>query len=479
MITETIMSKRRMNRRDFLRGATGTSLALIAAGINVPGLLAQDATATPTPAPTATPLPLPVGAEGKLTVIHKTEYFAQVQDLFRESVVQFAADKGVELDISTANPELFGDFTAKMLAAVQAGNPPDLGYHVLSIPQMYALDIVEDVTDVVEQAISLYGPVVPVIAEFNAKINGKWWAVPFMSTTGAWFARRDLFEAKGIDVNTLDTWDKRRDAALAVSDPDNNVWGWGVTINRSGDAHGFILGVIQAHGGSFTDETGLKVTFNSPETIAAVEWLKETYTSEKYKPMLPPGIESWTDTSNNEAYLAGTIALTTNQPSVYAKAKADGNPVFENTAVLHSPKTLDGRLLEAGISGWFTIFKGSKNLDLSKELILALLDPAKITPMASLGGGLFLPAYENLWTDDLIAADANFAVFRDILLNPDVFYGRSHPAPPNALIDAIDGAAITSQMMANVISGGMTAEEAVQDAHDKIVSIFEEGGAPQ
>jgi multiple sugar transport system substrate-binding protein len=172
------MMQKRVSRRDFLRTATGAGLAFIAAGINVPGLLAQDATATPTPAPTATPLPLPEGAAGKLTVIHKTEYFVEVQDLFREAVVEFAGEKNVELDISTANPELFGDFLAKMEAAVRAGNPPDIGYHTLSIPQMYALDIVEDVTDIVEEAISLYGPVVPVIAEFNAKIDGKWWAVP-------------------------------------------------------------------------------------------------------------------------------------------------------------------------------------------------------------------------------------------------------------------------------------------------------------
>jgi multiple sugar transport system substrate-binding protein len=297
--------------------------------------------------------------------------------------------------------------------------------------------------------------------------------------TGAWFARKDVFEAHDIDVYSLDTWDKRRDAALAVSDPDNKMWGWGVTINRSGDAHGFILGVIQSFGGSFTDETGLKVAFNSPETVAAVEWMKETYTSDKYKPMLPPGIESWTDTSNNEAYLAGTIALTLNQPSVYGKAKADGNPVFESTAVLHGPKTLDGRLLEAGGSGWFTIFKGAKNVDLAKELMLHMLNPANYTPMVQVGGGLFLPAYTSLWTDDVMGADPNFGVFREILLNQDVFYGRSHPAKPNALIDAIDGAAITSQMMANATSGGMSASDAVKDAHDKIVQIFEEGGVPQ
>ncbi|MBC7810515.1 MAG: extracellular solute-binding protein [Burkholderiales bacterium] len=438
--------------------------------------LAQDPTATPVP---PTPLPLPEGAAGKLTVIHRTEYFEVVQTMFREFVENWAEGRGIELDISTANPELFGDFTARMLAAVQAGNPPDLGYHQLSIPQMYSLDIVEDVTDLVEQAIALYGNVVPAIAEAEAKHDGRWYAVPFMSVTGAWFARRDLFEAAGIDVNTLTTWNDYRDAALAVSDPDNNVWGWGLSINRSGDAHGLIQNVLHGHGASFTDETGLVVTFNSPEAVAAVTWLADIYTNPMYAPMLPPGVEAWTDTGNNEAYLAGTIALTTNQPSVYGAARRDNNPVFEHTQILHYPAGLDGRRLESGQNGWLTIFKGAPNIDVAKELIIDLLDPSNIIPMAQNGGGLFNPAYTDLFTDDLIAADPNLGVLRDILFNPDIYYGRSHPAPPNALIAAIDAAGITSQMMANAVSGGMTAEEAVADAHDKIVAIFEEGGVPQ
>jgi multiple sugar transport system substrate-binding protein len=198
-----------------------------------------------------------------------------------------------------------------------------------------------------------------------------------------------------------------------------------------------------------------------------------------YKPMLPPGVEAWTDTGNNEAYLAGTIALTLNQPSIYAKAKADGNPVFEQTAVLHAPKWLDGSIKEGGSSTWMTIFKGAKNPDVAKELILSLLDPAKFTPLAQQSAGQVFPAYQGLWTDELVSADSNFEVYRDILFTPEPFVGRSYPAQPSALIDAIDGAAITSQMMANITTGAMGVEDAVADAHNKIVQIFEEGGAPQ
>jgi multiple sugar transport system substrate-binding protein len=423
-------------------------------------------------------LPLPEGSAGKLTVIHKTEYFEDVQTLFREAVTGWAKQNGVELDVSTANPEQFGDFTAKMQAAVQAGSPPDMSYHVLSVPQLYELDLVEDVTDVVDELTKKYGNVVPAIAEKFAKRDGKWWSIPFTSYTAAWLARKDIFDEAKIDLATLDTWDKRRDAALAVSNPDKKMWGWGMTINKSGDGHGLIIDLIQSFGGRVTDENN-KVVFNSPETVAAVNWLKETYTSDKYKPMLPPGIESWTDTSNNEAYLAGTVAFTLNQLSVYGKAKKDKNPVFANTALLHKPKDKDGNILESGSSGWISIFKGAKNKDAAKKLIMNLLDPKTFSPMVAAGGGLFLPAYQSLWTDDIIKVDPNFAVLKDIIFNPLVYTGIAYPALPSGAHDAVNSTAIPSQMMTNVTTGKMTPEEAVKDAHDRIVQLFEESGIPQ
>jgi multiple sugar transport system substrate-binding protein len=195
--------------------------------------------------------------------------------------------------------------------------------------------------------------------------------------------------------------------------------------------------------------------------------------------MLPPGIESWTDTSNNEAYLAGTIGLTQNAFSVYAAAKKSNNPVFPVTAVLHKPKTKDGKILEAGGSGWFTIFKGSKNIDVAKKVILHMIDPTIFNPMVQAGGGLFLPAYKNQWTDDILKIDPNFETLKEIIFNPDAYTGTAYPADPNAAIDGVLPASIPSQMMANVINGTMSAEDAVKDAHDRIVQIFEEGGLPQ
>ena len=238
---------------------------------------------------------------------------------------------------------------------------------------------------------------------------------------------------------------------------------------------------MHAFGGSFTDESGMVVTFNSPETVQAMEWIAETFDRNgKYGPMLPPGIESWTDAGNNEAFLAGSTGFTHNAFSIYAAAKRDNNPVFDKTIIVPVPATNDGTPRdEPTVGGWLTIFKGAPNAALAKELALHLLDPAVFNPIVEVSGGLFLPAYEDLWTEDLISIDPNFASLREIFQVVPKIPNYYYPAQPNAAIDAIRAQTTMEQVVANVISGRMTPEEAVEDGHRKMVNIFEEGGIMQ
>ncbi len=455
----------KFTRRGLLRSGAAVGTSLIAGRV-----MAQDAA-------------LPEGAAGKLTVIQRQEYFQAAQDNFRTICEDFASANSATLDISTTNAEAFGDFLGKMSAAVRAGNPPDLAYTSnVSISQMKLLDLLEDMTDLVDEAIAQYGNVMTGInAEEFAKIDGRWWAVPFIANTTGTFIRGDKLAEKGIDPKTLTTWDARREAALAISDPDNGFYGWGLTVNQSGDGWGVATGIINAFLGHFTDETGTKVQFNSPETVAAYQWVAETYDRNgKYAAMLPPGVESWGDISNNEAYLAGQIGYTHNAFSVYAAAKRDNNPVFPHTVLLRQPDANNGDSRDGGqTGGWLTVFKGAPNADLAKQLVLDLLKPENFNKMSSVAGGLFMPAFENQWTDELIAADPNFAIIKEQVSVPEPFIGPSWPASPNAAIDAIRAQGIVEQSMGNVIAGRMTAEEAVADAHQKMVELFEEGGLPQ
>jgi multiple sugar transport system substrate-binding protein len=252
-------------------------------------------------------------------------------------------------------------------------------------------------------------------------------------------------------------------------------------VNKSGDGRGFIEAVIQNWGGHYTDENLSEVTFNSPETLAAVEWLAETYLSEKYQAMLPPGVTSWTDSSNNEAYLAGNIALTSNAASIYAKSKLDKNPVFENTYALETAIGPMGKKLEGADGGYFAIPRGAAAQEQSKQLALYMLKPEIFLPISTISAGLFLPCYAKHYTDPEVVkafeADPNLKRMGEATLGQHP--GSSWPAKPSPFFDAIQAEAIIEDMMSQVIAEGVKPADAVATAHDRIAQIADEMGAFQ
>ena len=54
--------------------------------------------------------------------------------------------------------------------------------------------------------------------------------------------------------------------------------------------------------------------------------------------------------------------------------------------------------------------------------------------------------------------------------------GASWPAQPNPLFDAINAQAVLTDMMAQIIAQGTSVEDAVAQAHDRIITIGQEMG---
>jgi multiple sugar transport system substrate-binding protein len=419
----------------------------------------------------------PAGEMAQLLVAHRREYFAEMETIFADAVQAWGAENNVEVETTTVAAESNQDFVPKLLAEVQAGNPPNLVYHVRLVQLLVANNALEIVTDAAEEMIGIYGE--PAFGQMRSTvIDGEWYGIPYMNSGGGTWARRSVFEAAGIDALTLASYEQRRDACLEVSDPAADMYGWGLTLNTGGDATGTIEGIIQSWGGHYTNEDISEVTFNSPETLGAVEFLTEIYTSDTYAPMLPPGVGSWDDASNNEAFLAGTLAYTHNAASVYAKAKADGNPIFEDTLRLETPVGPTNTKLEAGGGGQFYIPRGATNQDLSKQLAAHLITPEVFLPISLISAGLFLPCYANYLTMDEVVqafeADPNLARMSESTLGTHI--GASWPAEPNPLFDAIAAQAVLTDMMAQITAQGVAPADAVAQAHDRIITIGQDMG---
>jgi len=291
------------------------------------------------------------------------------------------------------------------------------------------------------------------------------------------YVRKDLFARKGLSIQEdTETYDKLRETALKLSEPDGRMWGWGMTINRSGDGNSMVQQVLFRYGMTLQDEAGQRITFNSPETIAGLKWLKETYTDPKWARMLPPGINAWTDPSNNEAFLAGTIAITDNAGTMYAKAVFDKVAIADQIQFVARPvRVSDKQRLDSLAGARLHLIKGSKNREASLDLFRHLLSQPVQDQLLTISPGYVLPPYRNAWDSPLLAKYPNAINAKPLAFPTDRFTGLRYPGPSSAAVDAIGAGNYFTDMIAEVLQG-KPAEEVARDYDNRFVQIFRDFG---
>lgn len=440
--------------------------------------------AAPTPVPpTATAIPdIPrakssAKVTGKIKVIMHEDYHPDQNAFLRAEIQEFCKVNNWPLELSTATGfQGTGDLLTALTAAVQAGNSPDMFFQDIGVYQYQANGVLQTVTDLTKEMIAKYGD--PPSGYYDTTFfNNEWWGVPFYTRAGGMYVRADIFQQDGLDpIKDTETYDKLRDTALKISKPDSKMWGWGMTINRSGDGNSMVQNVLMRYGSVVQDEAGQVVKFNSPETVAGLNWLKETYSDKKWANALPPGVNSWTDPSNNEAFLAGTIAITDNAGTMYAKAVHDKVPFYQNILFIQRPVRIkDNARLDSLAGDRFHVIKGAKNKDAAYDLIRHLLSEPVQKQIWSISTGYALPAYKNGWSDPLITGNKNSMAAQPIAYNPNHFTGLRWPGPPSSAMDTISGGTYYTDMMAEVLQG-KSADDVAKSYHQRFVQIFKDNG---
>lgn len=414
---------------------------------------------------------------GSLWVILDIDFHDTYNEYTETELVDYAASQGWELELADSQGFAAGSGeTERLSAAVQAGDPPDLVRHTLSAELLHSLDITQPVSDIVAEIEAVYGPAAPFLEQTKV-FDGEWWSVPYHQRAGGGYYRRDAFDAIGVDLQTIRTYDVLREACLEVST--SELYGWGITINRSGDGNSIIQRVKCGWGAGWQDETGQFIRTNSPEMIEAMNFIKETYLDEKWAPMLPPGVLAWNDISNNEAFQGEVIAYTENAGTVYAKAVADGLPVAEKTSYLAPPGgPVNQEFNTIGSKDWF-IMKGAPNTDEARQTIIDLTaDLDRMDAMLESSPAYAVPGYTNLWEmSEYTQSNEMSLQIKPAALDDSGINAGSWPGPPSAALTAIENSGIWNDMV-NAFITGTSVEEAVATAHDRMVLVFKEFGLP-
>ena len=166
-----------------------------------------------------------------------------------------------------------GEFVTKMGAAIAAGEPPDIAsIDLIYTPAFSSAGQLVDITEFIRE-LSYADDLTPAHMALGM-YEGRNYAVP-TAVDGSFIAYNvDLFEQAGLDPdNPPSTWDEMLEAARAINDLGDDIYGYWFSLGCAGCNAFTFLPFIWASGGDVLSEDYSEATLlDDPIVRAALEF---------------------------------------------------------------------------------------------------------------------------------------------------------------------------------------------------------------
>jgi multiple sugar transport system substrate-binding protein len=368
-----------------------------------------------------------------------------------ELVQEYGKGKGITAEYVVVPANVLNE---KLAAAFAAGAPPD-AFMQVSAQGLYYMS--EGLTTPLDDVLAEMRKVKGGIFENTlpqATFNGSVQALPIEVDVSPMYARKDLL-AK-VNAGLPQTWDELRKAAQAILKLDPTIQPVGLPMSSANDAEGQIRQVIWSFGGAMFAPDGKTVTFASPETQAAYQFLADMVA----EGTIPRAALTWDDAGNNNAYQTGRAAFIINPPSVYAWMQANDKELLANTALIAPPKGPPPKGQAAsGIGSWLWLVpKSSKQIDNAKGWLRYFFEPTRYQAIIEKVGGRWLPIYPDQMAMPLFKDNPDYANF-GAMAAAGIIDG--YKGPPSAHAAKVNNAKIVTQVMQKILVDGMSTKDAV------------------
>ncbi len=390
----------------------------------------------------------------KLHHLQWSSFVKPADDTMRELAAEWGKQNGVELTIETINAN---DLQARVTAAVESKTGPDVIQMLHFWPHLYGNACV-DVSDIAEPIGKRDGGYYEEIHD-ACRVGGRWKAVPFgfVALNNAW--RVDWFRQNDI-LKFPDTWDEYLKAGRklkAFGKPIGQAFG-----HSFGDPNAFCYPLLWSFGGKEVEKDGKTLALDSKATRESIK-----FCTAFFKETCDPGGLAWDDTSNNRAYLAGTISSTLNGASIYFVAKNQFPKIAEVTDHDPLPKGPAGRF-SWHLVQHHSVMNYSKNQTAAKEWIRWLMERPHYDRWFTIQRG-YTTGPTPSWEDHKMwESDRKIITYRDVNK-----YGRNpgYPGPPTRAAGEALAKYIIVDMYARAIQGA-SPDEAVKWAMGEMRQIY-------
>ena len=242
------------------------------------------------------------------------------QDILIDLVAEFEdAHPNVTIDLSSGAPS--ADLLLQKLSAGFAGNQyPDVSYaYGRWASQLEASGRTLDISDVVADPDVNWEDFTQASRETVQPTGEAIIGFPAVVDNIGLFYNKTLFDRAGVEYPTDDwTWDDFRDAAKALTDESDQVFGYGTTVAGTGSAAFQFWPRLWQNGGEILSADGTEAAFDSQAGVDALEHLrsmavddKSVYldqTGDKYLPL----------------FISNRVAMVTSGPWNLSDLKAGG-----------------------------------------------------------------------------------------------------------------------------------------------------------
>jgi multiple sugar transport system substrate-binding protein len=426
--------------------------------------------------------PFIANAAAKTATVWWVQGFAEEEDVaFKKLVADYEKASGNTIDY-TLIP--FAPHRQKIVSAVTSGVVPDLfPNNPVETLALYAWDNkLVDVSDVVETQKSQYTETALLTALCYNSVEKRrsYYAVPFTCAVRPNHVWRPLIEKAGYNIEDAPkTWDAYYDFFKEVhkklrAQGMRNVYGMGFQLNTTGnDSNALFDYFLIAYGGKDIVTKDGKLHADDPQVKeAAIKTV--TYPTTAYKEgFVPPGAINWNDADDNNAFHAKQIVMDldgtiSTEVAVLSQGKKGD---YDDIVTMGLPLSNDGKPVpsEALHTGG-VIPRGAKNVEVAKDFLKFLIQPEVLNAYLKAGLGRNIPCMPSIAKNDpwWLADPHRAAYTKQGLLGPTVpNFWVFNPA-----YASVENTHVWPMAWADVISGGLTPQAAVEKAFKRVEEIF-------
>jgi multiple sugar transport system substrate-binding protein len=357
-------------------------------------------------------------AQEKLTVWWGKGFYKAEDDALYAAIKKFEAkNPKIKVELSLYAPQ---EMVPKSVAALDAGNPPDVAYgdvYDFQVTAKWAYDgKLEDVTSILDPMRAKFEPAaLATTFLYNDTTKSRaYYAYPIKQQTMHIQYWKDMLAEAGFKESDIPTdwkgywsfWcDKVQPAHRQKSGTRSFGIGQPLGVDSSDSFFSFLT-FMDAYNVKLVNDAG-KLLVDDPAVRQGLINALTDYTQVYSKGCAPPSATNWKDPDNNVAFANKTTVLTHNATISIAATQLDASNnqaltqaqrdaakvnYTEKIATAGFPNKPDGsKMVYRAAVKTGVIFKDAKNKDAAKKFVAFLLDDANLTPYVEGSLGRWFP----------------------------------------------------------------------------------------